>query len=226
MAKKFVDLSDPIDNEHFRYKDFIREMEVTKDGVTRKTSFMSLSHGFTHIDAPLHMVPGGKVLEDFDLFSFLIGHASVIDVSDVKPNEPITAEKLRAAYESGCEYTDFLIVKTSWGTQRDSFTPDFWNDAPYLTKDGVEYLVSLKPKVIGYDFPQDEAIRHGPKVKMTVENSPTHFLVLPNDILMIEYMNNLWNLPVKNCEIYALPLNIRIPNNDCAQIHVVAAYEE
>lgn len=223
MGKTFVDLSEPINNEHFRYKNFIRQNEVTKDGVTRTVNYMSLSHGFTHIDAPLHMVPNGKVLEDFDLFSFLIGKASILDVSHIKPNEGITAEMLKEAFK-GCEHTDFLIVKTSWGLQRDSFTPEFWSDAPYLTPEGVSFLVSLKPKVIGYDFPQDYGIRFGAGCEMTPENSPTHYQVLPNDILMIEYMNFLWKVPVKNVDIYALPLNIKIPNNDCAQIRVVAAF--
>lgn len=225
--KKYVDLSDHINNEHFRYKNFIRQDQTTKDGITRTVNYMSLSHGFTHIDAPLHMVPDGKELRDFDLFSFLIGKAAILDISDVKPNEGITAGKLQKAYE-GCKTNDFLLVKTSFGLQRDPTTPEFWADAPYLTVEAVKYLLSLKPKVIGYDFPQDYAIREGAKATMTEENSPTHFLVLPNDILMIEYMTNLWSIPagIKDIDIYALPLAIDIPKNDCAQIRVVVSYDE
>lgn len=225
MAKTYVDLCDPINNEHFRYKDFIREWEFTKDGKTKMVPYMNLSHGFTHIDAPRHMVPDGKVLEDFDLFSFLIGKASILDVSYIKPNEGITEEMIKKAWE-GCEYTDFLIIKTSWGVQRSSFSPEFWTEAPYMTPEAVKFLVGLNPKVVGFDFPQDYAVRFGSGVPMTPENAPTHYFILPNDILMIEYMNNLWKIPegMKTVDIYALPLNIRIPNNDCAQIRVVAAY--
>jgi len=61
---------------------------------------------------------------------------------------------------------------------------------------------------------------------MTAETSPTHFLVLPKDILMIEYMTNLWSVPEKNVDIYALPMAIDIPNNDCSQIRVVASFDD
>ncbi len=222
MKKTFVELCDPINNEHFRYKNFIREFEFTKDGHTRNVRYMSLAHGFTHIDAPRHVDPNGKVLEDFDLWSFLIGKASILDVSYIKPNQEITKEMLEKAFE-GCLHTDFLIVKTSWGLQRDSFTPEYWSDAPYMGVEATEYLASLNPKVVGFDFPQDYAVRLSPDV-MNRENAPTHFIILPNDILMIEYMNFLWKVPEKNVDIYAMPLNIRIDNNDCAQIRIVAAF--
>jgi len=222
---KRVDLSEPINNDHFRYKNFIREMEWTKDGHTKVIPYMSLSHGFTHIDAPRHMDPNGKILADFDLLSFLIGKASILDVSYVKPNQAITREMLEEAWV-GCENNDFLIVKTSFGLQRSSDTPEFWSDAPYLTPEAVSFLVSLKPKVVGYDFPQDYAIRLGAAATMEPETSPTHFQILPNNILMIEYMTNLWNLPVKNCDICALPVKIGLKTTDCASIRVVASYEE
>lgn len=221
MSKHYVELSEPINNNHWRYENFIREFEFTKDGKTSTTRYMSLGHGFTHIDAPRHMSKDGKVLEDFDLFNFLIGHASILDVSDIKPCEGITKEHLVKAFE-GCKYTDFLIVKTSWGLQRNSSTKEFWSEAPYMTEEGTEYLRSLNPKVVGFDFPQDYGIRSGGKEPITRENSPTHFIILLNDILMIEYMTNLWEVSEKNVEIFAMPLNIKIENNDCAQIRIVA----
>ena len=226
MSKTYVDLCEPINNEHFRYGGFIQQWEFTKDGKTKMVPYMNLSHGFTHIDAPRHMAPDGKVLEDFDLLSFLIGKASVLDVSHyIKPNQAITEEMVKEAFE-GCEYTDFLLIKTSWGTQRSSSSPEFWSESPYITPEAVAFLVSLNPKVVGFDFPQDYAVRLGSGVPMTPETAPTHYQILPNDILMIEYMTNLWSIQegIKNVDIYALPLKISVPDLDCAQIRVVAAY--
>ena len=46
-------------------------------------------HGFTHVDAPRHMLADGTTTSDFNLDQ-LIGRAAVIDLTSLKPNEPIT----------------------------------------------------------------------------------------------------------------------------------------
>ncbi len=242
--KTYVDLTEPILENHWRYQSFIQEREVVDESNNTKIEkFMNIGHAFTHIDCPKHMNKSGKLLEECNLFSFLIGKASILDISDIKPNEAINAQRLMKAFE-GCDNTDFLIIKTAWGVQHSSTTKEFWTEAPYLTRHAVEYLKSLKPKVVGFDFPQDYGIRiadldsdlanrdpnckkvggDNAPAKPTPENSPSHFFLLPYDHLMIEYMTNLWNVPVKNVDIYALPLKLRTENADGAPIRVIAAY--
>jgi kynurenine formamidase len=76
--------------------------------------------------------------------------------------------------------------------------------------------------VVGFDFPQDYDIRRLHKVDLNEIDLTTHDVLLANDILMIEYLSNLWKVPVQNVYIYALPLNLK--NADGAQIRVVASF--
>ena len=239
--KQWIDLTEPLIEGHWRYNGFIQEREDGPEGHGR---YMNVGHAFTHIDAPRHMLKGGRQLDEFPLFDFLIGPAAILDCENIQPNEPIDKDRLEKAY-AGCEPADVLLVKTSWGKIRDSHTKEFWTEAPYVTQSGVDYLRSLKPKAVGFDFPQDFGIRSsdldsnlvkkekdyvagtedkpvpGPP---TPENSPTHFSLLPYDILMIEYMTNLWEVPVKNVQMCALPMKLKMDNTDGAPIRVFVTF--
>lgn len=82
------------------------------------------------------------------------------------------------------------------------------------------YIKELGPKVVGFDFPQDYDIRRAAEMREQDVDFTTHEYLLKNEILMIEYMNNLWELQKDVVDIVALPIAIR--NADGAQIRVVA----
>lgn len=69
---------------------------------------------------------------------------------------------------------------------------DYWDEAPYMSKEAADWLTSLHPDVIGFDFPQDYDIR---KLRFGVDERQcyltTHRHCLKYDIMMIEYMHNL-----------------------------------
>jgi arylformamidase len=218
----FVDLTVPIETGHWRYPNFIRPAQTLAGGDSRNVRYMDLrSHWFTHIDAPRHIKDDGKTLEEFDLFNLLIGRASIIDVSDCTANEPLGEERLKKGFE-GCETTDFLIVKTSWGQQRDWHTEEYWLDAPYITEEGAYYLKSLNPKVVAFDFPQDHDTRLRNVPDRRVLAKPTHDILLGTDVLMIEYINYLWKVPVQNVDVFALPL--KVTDADGAQIRIAVRF--
>lgn len=177
------------------------------------------THWYTHIDAPLHYVNGGKSLEDFKLLDMLVGKASILDLSDIQSNEPITREMLEKA-KAAVPMNDMLFFRTDWGKKRDWTTREYWLDAPYFTKEGAMYIKELGPKVVGFDFPQDYDIRRAAEMREQDVDFTTHEYLLKNEILMIEYMNNLWELQKDVVDIVALPIAIR--NADGAQIRVVA----
>ena len=226
--KKYVDLTQPIINGHWRYPIEIKaHADMTKGGYSNVTEYWMRTHMFTHIDAQRHQKVDGQTLDQYPL-ELLIGRASFIDLTDVKPNEPITAERLRAAFEkSGCEQTRRLLLKTCWAQQRNWDSRAFWDDAPYLTRDGAIFLRELGPELVGYDFPQDYDIRMLNKIPRGDIKLPCHEEVLvAGNILQIEYMTNLWEVPAANFDLIALPLKLREGPLDGAQIRVVAAYEE
>ena len=218
---EFYDLTVPISTGHWRYPNKKEPCsQISKGDSANKTYFDLQSHWFTHIDAPKHHVDSGKTLNEFPL-DIYVGKAAVLDVSYVQPNEAITAEKLEKAFQK-CSTSERLLIKTSWGNKRDWTSKEFWDEAPYITKDGAEYLKSLKPRLVGFDFPQDYDLRQlrfgkkGSELDLT-----THDVLLANNILMIEYMNFMWKFDAVDVDFYGLPLNLT--ETDGAQIRVLVS---
>ena len=114
----------------------------------------------------------------------------------------------------------FLIIKTCWEQKTDWKTTDYWDNAPYMTDEAAMFIRDLKPNVVGFDFPQDYDIR---KLRFVDEHEcflTTHEYILKNDILMIEYLTNMWNVDKKVVDIVALPTALK--DADGGQIRVVA----
>jgi kynurenine formamidase len=71
---RVVDLSHPISNEMTTYPSdpnvtIVREKEIHSDQ-TLLHQFTMGTHTGTHLDAPAHIISGGKTLDDFSLSSF------------------------------------------------------------------------------------------------------------------------------------------------------------
>lgn len=214
-----IDLTYPIES-HFRWqveRDLTACFEAGDDFQITRVGFPV--HGFTHIDAPRHMVPGGPTTSDFDLES-LLGEAAILDLSGIAENASITAEMLAAAGEHVRE-SDIVLLKTAWDERFSLSAPDFWTQAPYLTREACEWLRARRPAVVGFDFPQDYPIRGllgGEKPSM--EEFVSHDVLLRRGIPMIEYLCNLGSVQKARVELCALPL--KILDADGAPARVVA----
>lgn len=221
--KKYIDLTLPI-VPHWRYGIEIKPVKSIKDGDAANATFFTMqTHWYTHIDAPLHQVADGKTLNDFPL-DYLFGKAVMLDVSYVGPDESITAEMLKKAL-GDTEPTKILIVKTCWQQKTEWQSYDYWDHAPYMTEDAAIYLASLEPHVVGFDFPQDYDIR---KLRLGFDESElsltTHIHILKKDIMMMEYMTNLWSVKGKVVDFVGLPTALE--NIDGAQIRCVAIEDQ
>lgn len=220
--QRYIDLTLPI-IQHWRYPIDIKDAKsFLKGDAANMKHFEMCSHWFTHIDAPLHQLANGKSLDDFPIEN-LIGKAVILDVSYVEKNEPITREMLEQAIGKDVDYK-IIIIKTCWGKKISWETTEFWDDAPYMTEDAAIFIRNLNPKVVGFDFPQDYDIR---KLRFTDEHNcylTTHEYILKKDILMIEYLTNLWQVKNKIVDIIALPLPLK--KADGAQIRVLAIENE
>ncbi len=218
---KIVDLTLPI-GPHWRYG---LEQKIThsfaEGSRTQHTRFTLQSHWFTHIDAPRHYVPGGETLEQIPL-DLLIGSATVLDVSDVGDNEAIDAGRLQKALGDRQPHP-IILVKSARARQCDWTTTDFWDAAPYVTRDAAVWLRGTGARVVGFDFPQDHDIRimrvkgeHG--ADMT-----THDELLAKGVILIEYLTNMWLFDADEVRFVGLPLNLQ--NADGAPLRAVALIE-
>lgn len=213
-----IDLSMPI-GPHFRWQPDIQiKGDIAAGDQFRITRLATTCHGFTHVDAQAHFVAGAPTIEATPL-ARVVGPARVFDLRAVAPNTAIGPDDLAAADPGGAE--GIVILSTAWDTKRDSATPAFWKDAPYLTRDAALWLHGQKPTAVAFDFPQDYPIRLLLDGKSAPsEEHVTHDILLRSGTTLIEYLVNTAALTRPRTFLCAAPL--RIPGADGAPARVFA----
>jgi arylformamidase len=216
---RIVDLTMPV-ADHFRWAvDRRLKGDLARGDPFQITWIGWTVHGFTHIDAPRHMVPGGPTTSDIRLEQ-VVGEATVIDLTAIAPDTPVTVAMLEQA-GAHIRKEDIILLKTGWDRVESAQTPEFWTRAPYMTREGCEWLLARGIRAIGFDFPQDYPIRG----LLTGKDAPmrdfvTHDVLLRAGVIMIEYLCNMGAVKGPRTQLFALPL--KIPDADGAPARVIA----
>ena len=86
---RVVDLTFPI-RPHFRWK-VATELKGShaKGDLFQVTILTIHCHAFTHVDAPLHFLPGGKHIAEMPVDQW-VGEAAVVDLTHVRENGEVT----------------------------------------------------------------------------------------------------------------------------------------
>ena len=216
---RIVDLSMPIE-DHFRWPvERSQKGDLEAGDVFQITRIGWIVHGFTHVDAPRHMVAGGDTTSEVAL-DRMVGAAAVLDLSGIAPMTEITAGMIAEA-AGHLEAGDIALLKTCWETQRYPKTPEFWTESPYLSAEACHWLLARGIKALGVDFPQDYPIRGllGGK-QAPIAEFVSHDILLRNGVILIEYLTNLGALSGPRTTLFALPL--KISNADGAPARVIA----
>ncbi len=211
-------------SDHFRWRVERRLKEEHARGDQFQITWLGMAvHGFTHVDAPRHMVPGGPTTDELTL-DRLCGRAAIVDLTGVEPDREIpTARFIDAA--SHVAPGDIVVLKTCWETLRSPDTPAFWRESPWLTRAACEFLLDRKIKALAVDFPQDEPIRHLlDGVTKPIAEFVSHDVLLRNGIPLIEYVCKLAALRHPFTQLYAFPL--KIADADGAPARVVAVEDD
>ena len=214
------DLSMPIEEGHFRWPiTHSKKGDFAQGDLFEVSSIHTGCHGFTHIDAPCHMVPGGKTLDDLDLRT-VVGPAAVINLKGIAPNTEITDRHLAEAAPH-LKTGEIVLFRSCWDQQRDWHHPAYWRDSPYLGASACHWLKARKPTAIAFDFPQDYTIRLLLDGDLRpIEEHLSHHLLLRDGITLIEYLAGTATITERRVFFCALPL--RIPSADGAPARVVA----
>jgi kynurenine formamidase len=216
---EIIDLSMPI-GPHFRWSPELRiKGDIAAGDQFRISHLATTCHGFTHVDAQAHFVAHAPTIEATPL-ARVVGPARVFDLRDVAPNSEIDAQRLASRDPGGAE-GEILILSAAWDTKRDNTTPEFWKEAPWLTRAAAEWLHTRKPTAVAFDFPQDFPIRlllEGKTVPS--DQHVTHDVLLRAGVTLIEYLVNTSALRHPRTLLCAAPL--KIPNADGAPARVFA----
>jgi arylformamidase len=203
---KMIDLTMSI-QPHWRWPVKLETLQGHDRGDEFQTCRINISmHTFTHVDTPLHVMPG-RITIDLVPLDQLAGPAAILHLKGAGPNQAITEEAVKKAGEH-IQPGDIVLLKTGWDLQRDWKTKEFWTESPYVEEQAATWLAGQKIKAVGFDFPQDYYIRDIPARHPPVKEMPTHNLILRRGIYLIEYLCNLHQVTSDRAEVYALPLKI------------------
>lgn len=151
-------------------------------------------HTGTHIDAPAHMIPGGKTLDQFPTDKYT-GRAVILDIP--LGTRAITADFLREqmSITSQCEY---LLFYSGWSGKWGSEA--YISDFPVLDEEAATLLTFMNLKGIGLDMISVDPVDG--------EHYPIHQILLSNDLVIVENLNIPENLVQKTGTFYCLPLPV------------------
>lgn len=179
--------------------DAVEEPHV--DGIVGRITMAEFPvHTGTHIDAPVHLFPGAKGIDEYPVDYFL-GRGVVLGI-DAEPAQAVTAADLRSASP---EVLQGDIVFLSLGFAR-AFNTSEYHDHPYLSEDAAEFLVERGVRVVGLDvLTPDMPVGRRPKGF----GFPVHSILLSNDVLIIENVGGaLRQLEGERVEVMMAPIPI------------------
>jgi len=168
---------------------------IVQDGFA-EIKIAMYSHTATHIDAPCHILPGEKSLDQFPVSHF-IGPAVLIDVRG-KTETEIGVEQLKP-YVDQLEHAAFALLHTGWSNHwgQDSYFRDF----PHLSKQAAVWLTRFSLQGVGVDTISIDHIDHA--------DLPAHHVLLGHGMIIIENLTNLNAISSSGFTFSCLPLPIR-----------------
>lgn len=169
---------------------------LERDGVRNTTMTVSIHTG-THIDAPSHFIEDGASIDEVPIDRF---HRPgvCLDLRDMaQPGAPISLEHLKhAGFDPSASRGTILMLASGWSDQAWQ-SERLYEANPYLARDAAEALAEAAPSALGLDFAVDDA-----------KPWPNHTILLGADVLLIENLMRLPELPRDGFDVMAFPLRL------------------
>lgn len=181
-----------------------------KDGF-KETLLTMYSHTGTHMDAPAHIFPDKKTLDEMEVEHF-VGKALVIDCKDLGEGERIPLDLIDKAKADKAQFLLFnLGWDKRWGEER------YFGDYPYPSQELIQYIIETEKKGVGLDVIGIDPIAD--------ENLTIHRkLFKNNEIVVIENLKNLEKVGKDLFLFFALPMKFH--GADGAPVRAFGLIEE
>ncbi len=167
-------------------------LQIAKGDAANVSRLSFGDHTGTHVDPPVHFVPGGKTADQLDL-NVLCGAVYVADLTHVE--KIITAQDLMDAKLPVSAVRILCKTRNSELWDRAGFQKDFvafaWDAAQWLVDHGV--------KLVGIDYLSVEAF--------DASEPRTHRILLGAGVIVVEGLN-LKDIAPGNYTLVCLPLKI------------------
>ena len=177
---------------------FIAWANKKDDGYNLELIFLS-SHSGTHLDAPVHFIDGGTMIDKIPL-KRLVTDAILCKIKK-GADKPITRKDILEfeAKNGKIEVGKSVIFATSWWknlTKKYYFTKN-----PGLSLDAARYLSQRRVNLVGIDSPSIDLGRDS--------EFSAHHLLLKKGILILENLCNLEKIRGTSFKLVVLPLKLK-----------------
>ena len=163
------------------------------EGDGANVSHLSMTaHAGTHVDLPLHFIPGKEPLDDYPAGSFILP-ASVIDIEDA---EAVRASELR---QHSIQRGEAVLFKTRNSRAGLCASGEFTEGFVYIAPDAAALCVEKGIALIGIDYISIDPYGS--------PDFPAHHTLLGNGVLALEGIN-LQDVPPGRYTLICLPLRI------------------
>ncbi len=159
------------------------------------------SHCGTHIDAFCHFIPGGLSIDELPL-NRVAGEALLVNLAPLQPQTVIEIDDIAGKMTD--EKIEKLIIRTGWS--KFWKTEQYFKDWPLLSNKCAKFIIEKGVKLLGLDFPSPDPAYKG---KENEKDSPIHKLLFKNDVILVEYLNNLAELGEGKIFFSAIPLKLK-----------------
>lgn len=168
-----------------------------EDGAEYNLSIMTLgTHSGTHLDAPAHLLRGGRTIDQYPLSRFILP-VQVISVKCPGNGDPIDPCALRDLKSGKGEA---LLFKTNNSTRRLMHNSVFTEEFVHLSRDAAARCALLGFGIVGIDYLSVD--RYGDDL------APAHRALLENDIMILEGID-LEAVSPGRYRLICLPLNAK-----------------
>lgn len=151
------------------------------------------NHLGTHLDAPSHIVHGGRTLDRIPLET-LIGKAVLLDFTSKGKKDRITRRDLETCGNLLHKGTRVLI-RTGWDSHYGSTI--FFQDFPCLTLEAAQELADRRIALLGMDTPSPSPVDD--------PEQGIHKTLLGAGIVLLECLTNLHRIRGNECDLMVLP---------------------
>lgn len=204
---QLIDLSHTIEDGLITYKglpapiicDYLsreRSREFYEEGTQFQIGKIEMvSNTGTYIDCPFHRYEDGNDLSEVALEKFA-------DLDTVVIRFNYRRDGLAIDKDCFLNYdlaSKAVLINTGWSANWN--TPAYFENHPFLTEESALYLADQKVRLVGIDSYNIDDTR--------TKKRPVHSVLLKSEILIVEHLTNLDQLPAEGFRFYAVPPKIR-----------------
>lgn len=196
-----IDLSQSINSDIKLYPgspnvSFLKWSKYSIEGYDSEAIFLS-THTGTHMDAPSHFIKGAEPIDIIDVNRFVMNNVHLLKIAK-SSNQLITTEDIINS-DTDIKENDSIVFSTGWEHNYNS--DDYMSSNPGLSPEAAIYLSNKKINAVAIDSP---SIDSGIEQEFLV-----HQILLKNDVLIIENICNLTQIPKKILKLIAIPLKLQ-----------------